>query len=409
LAILLSYLTSTIVATAFLPLWPALGFGILCWIASLGLLCYRRRPGSPQLIWRYPGKKKVRALNMVTLILGIETLFMLVSLMLVIASAGNRIWQLPGNDTSMPLTNMIGSWVAWLLPGMMLTIGAFIFVAWRDNPGRQVRPTLFVDRVPETVQSKLRLKIWQRGWMPFFDHRDDDDVCLKIVPPDQSQVREFDPKWPLEVALIDLDEPLIFERIARRNEIQLRRRWTKGMTQLFKGVDKDDDVPGAGVWFAPHLWFIPGLTRDEVTRGEDDPYFINEIISYPYADVFSIAVRRYMNHLLRRAQVDLFFVEDGVSTKQLVKITRMLFDLVDKTNGQTRINDYHFKNLTKVKVIFHDFDVDEPFESMNYPEPKFAPIGRLRVMHIFKDRGAHEEPLETPRDHEGSPIPLLVG
>jgi hypothetical protein len=59
--------------------------------------------------------------------------------------------------------------------------------------------------------------------------------------------------------------------------------------------------------------------------------------------------------------------------------------------------------------MFHDFDVDEPFRSTKYPEPKFAPLGRLRVLHVFRDRGGEEELIEPPFSFDQTPVPNLVG
>ena len=60
--------------------------------------------------------------------------------------------------------------------------------------------------------------------------------------------------------------------------------------------------------------------------------------------------------------------------------------------------------------MFHDFDVEEPFRpSLKYPEPKFAPLGRLRVLHVFRDRGGDEELADTPFESDSTPAPHLVG
>jgi len=60
---------------------------------------------------------------------------------------------------------------------------------------------------------------------------------------------------------------------------------------------------GCGYWLAPHLWFVAGLTRDEVAGGEDEPSFLTEIVGPPYAEVFSRPVRRYLYRVLKALQV----------------------------------------------------------------------------------------------------------
>jgi hypothetical protein len=90
-------------------------------------------------------------------------------------------------------------------------------------------------------------------------------------------------------------------------------------------------------------------------------------------------------------------------------VLRVLFEVYDKGAGRKRSEDVHFQGLTKIRVMFHEFDVDEPFRSTKYPEPKFAPLGRLRVLHIFRDRGGEEERIEPPFSSDQSPVPQLVG
>ena len=42
-----------------------------------------------------------------------------------------------------------------------------------------------------------------------------------------------------------------------------------------------------------------------------------------------------------------------------------------------------------------------------YPEPKFDDLSRVRVLHVFRDRGGHEERVEPPYDFSWTPAPAL--
>src|SRR2546430_1674955 len=44
-----------------------------------------------------------------------------------------------------------------------------------------------------------------------------------------------------------------------------------------------------------------------------------------------------------------------------------------------------------------------------YPEPKYDYLARARILHVFRDRGEHEEPLEMPFDFSRTPAPAAVG
>jgi len=49
-------------------------------------------------------------------------------------------------------------------------------------------------------------------------------------------------------------------------------------------------------------------------------------------------------------------------------------------------------------VIIHDYTLDQPWTHTNYPEPDYRHLGRVRILHVFKDRGAEDELSESPED-----------
>jgi hypothetical protein len=104
--------------------------------------------------------------------------------------------------------------------------------------------------------------------------------------------------------------------------------------------------------------------------------------------------------------VDLIFVEDGVRYRRFVKVLRRMFDLYDKHGDRRRAEDAHFTGLPGTKVIIHDFQLDDPFKSDSYPEPKYDYLGRARILHVFRDRHEDEELVEPPFDFTQTPTPL---
>lgn len=409
LVFLAVYLSITTAAAWLLPLWPVLAFGGVCWLVVFLLNLLPDRPGSPQLIWRSPRTRKVRSIPMRRLLLAVTTLAVLLITALILSSAGGQIWGQPESENTMPLTTVMGNWLAWLTPGLFFSAGVFIFLAWRNDPARAGRPTAHVDGVSTDDQRLVSRLMTRRGWLAEFDESTTDEVGIKVVHPEASQAHEFDPDWPLAVSRTDLEGEFVYLRMERRDEIQLRRQFLRGLSKIFHEAKGRTHSGGCGYWLAPHLWFVAGPTRDEVTGGEEEPTFLTEIVGPPYAEVLSLPVRRYVYKMLKALQVDLIFVEDGVSFRKLVRIFRTLFEVYDKGAGRKRCEDVHFQGMTKVKVMFHDFDVDEPFRSTRYPEPKFAPLARLRVLHIFRDRGGEEEFVEPPFSQDHSPAPVLVG
>ena len=155
--------------------------------------------------------------------------------------------------------------------------------------------------------------------------------------------------------------------MARRDEIQLRRQFLRGLEKIFHEAKGRTQSGGCGYWLAPHLWFVAGLTRDEVTGGEEEPTFLTEVVGPPYAEVFTSPVRRYVYRLsqgpaggpdLRRGRRRL--PQAGPRAANAVRGVR-------QGGRPKRAEDVHFRGMTKVRVMFHDFDVDEPFRSNRVP------------------------------------------
>jgi hypothetical protein len=402
------YFGITVLAVWKLPIWPALAFSGLCW---LGLLTYSlapHRPGAAQMLWRRPGTTRIRSVPLPRLLFAVTSVLILFMLALVFSAAGGSVWGQHEFSFTMPMTTIMGNWLAWSVPGVLISLGVFILLGWQNDPAREHVPSLYVDGVPEDQQKELSKRLLERGWKSQFQYSSADDVRVRLVPQEKSDATEFDPKWPLAVSMQDLIDSPVFDRLRRRDEIQLRRHLLRGLERIFHETKGRSSSGGCGYWLAPHLWFVAGLTRDEVTRGEEEPTFLTEIVGPPYVDVLSPAVRRYAYRLFKATQVNLIFVEDGVNFRKLSKVFRVLFEIYDKSNGQKRAEDVQFQGLVKVKVLFHDFDIDEPFTSSKYPEPKFSPLGRLRVMHVFRDRGGEEDLIEPPFSFDSSPMPLAI-
>ena len=409
LTFLTSYLAATTAAAWYLPLWPTLAFSGLCWLAVLGLQLAPAGPVAVQLLWRAPGSTRVMCISPRRLLLAVTTIAVLMLTGIVVSTAGGSLYGTVPEAASMPLTIVMGNWLAWLTPGFLASTMGFIYLNWKNDPATPRRPAIALSGVDEDRRKLVAGLAKANGWAAHFDRAEAHDVKLRLVPDAQSEVTEFDPGWPLAVSLQDLAGTLVYDRAKRRDEIQLRREFLKGLDTVLKGAKRRSSPGGCGYWLAPHLWFIAGLTRDEVTGADEEPAFLTEIVGPAYAEVFGLPVRQYVYGLLKGLQIDLIFMEDGVGYRKMVRIWRHLFELFDKSNGARRAEDIHFQGVSKVRVLFHDFDVDEPFRSTKYPEPKFAPLARLRVMHVFRDRGDSEELADNPFNTDASPVPLLVG
>ena len=228
------------------------------------------------------------------------------------------------------------------------------------------------------------------------------DVRVKLVP----EPAELPDHWPLRVTADELRSREVLHRLRRRDEIQMRRRLIAGLERLFKFARRYRYRRGTGFLVAPHYWFFPGLIRDtqEDEINLEDGTILSGIIGPTYHQVLPRAVRHHVYQILRAVQIDLVFVEDGVNFRRFTKVLRMLFELYDVYGGRRKAQEIHFQGLPGIRVLIHEYQLDKPFKSEVYPEPDYEDFGRARILHVFKDRGEQEEPLETPMDLTHVPV-----
>ena len=239
------------------------------------------------------------------------------------------------------------------------------------------------------------------------------DVPLVVVGQKPPTIDD-EPVWPLPVTLADLDDAATWERLARRDEIQKRRKLLSGLEGLFKRAARRKSRPGTGYWVAPHFWFVHGLMRDSQRDADEDidvaeGTILSGTVGPPYFRVMPREARHHAYRMLRALEVDLIFVEDGVRFRRLRQVLRVLFEVYDIHGGRKPAEEVHFRGLPGTRVLIHAFQFDEPFKSEYYPEPKYDYLGRARILHVFRDRGGEEEFVEPPFDRDASPVPYMVG
>jgi len=401
----------------------ALGVNLPFWVAPLSCatltVCYLigilpTRPFSVQFLWRPRGSIQVRSLTWAHWVTWEFILIGLAVQSLTLLAGGSLI---VGDDLSlkeMPLTTLLGKTLAWLGPGLLGLLFSQMIQGRRRDPARNARPVVHVrDCTSGKQRAQLRNAFSQQGWKVRFDPATPNPLDVRIVLAAEALPFEQPPDvWPLVITPADLERPGLFVRLARRNEIQQRRRFLSSLESLLK-LAKGKARSGLGYWLSPHYWFITGLMRD--TRpGEEGDFDLAEdpiltaAIGPPYHRVFPRSVRHHLYQVMRATRVDLVFIEDGVSFKRLRRVLRVLFEVYDVHAGRRPAEEVDFRGLPGTRVVIHDFQFDEPYQSRTYPEPKYEFLGRARILHIFKDRGGQEEQLESPFDMDRSPAPLGV-
>lgn len=390
-AVLVSAVAWVVPPTAVLVLCLVAAAG--AWVAYLPL-----RPDTPAVLWRAGPGRPVNAVPLGRLLAMAAGLVALVLFDVLLTACGGRLsGGPPADDETMPVTAFLGAVTAWLVPGFVCVAGCRLWAAWRTDPAGRTPPAVSVTGADRAARRRAAGLIRRWGWAA----GSGGTVGVEVVEPARSEVAEFDPRWPLRVSEADLAAGGVKGRLDRRDEIQVRRQLFRGLAKLFKRASAFKGPGGGGYWLAPHWWFIEGLAREDADAADDPP--APPVVGPPYGRALTPRARQQAHRVLRATQVDMIFVEDGVGYRKLEKVLRVLLELYDVHGGKRKAEDQHFSGLPKVKVMIHEYEPGNPFRSDLYPEPKFDDLSRVRVLHVFRDRGGHEELVEPPFDFSWSP------
>ena len=158
------------------------------------------------------------------------------------------------------------------MPGLLTVVGLRLIAARRNDPARRTLPTAHIsgnNRLAIRSAAKTILGwAWNARTAP--SPRQRGYVGVMLVPEEQSEATEFDPRWPLKVSLADLKEGKVKQRLDRRDEIQVRRLLFRGLQKLFKKASVFKGPSGGGFWLAPHWWFVDGVGREDADGSSED-------------------------------------------------------------------------------------------------------------------------------------------
>lgn len=410
----LGYLFVVTGAAAFVPVVAPLaacllGAGVAAWWGAkpnLSDIAILWRHSRTRAVYSIPVHRVVATLTILT-VLGLLA-------MLVNARGGRLLGHVEGNDP-MPLTASLAALVAWTLPGLLVLLLVRVRDKQRSDPANRSPMTVYVrNKLSPEAGTKVKALLAGWGWTvrDGLDRAEPEDVHIQLVHPEVSEATEFNPIWPLKVTPTDLENSLVKERLERRDEIHLRRRVFKGLSKLLKKGYESRKGKGGGFWLAPHWWFIDGLGREEggrTKRTEDGEGELLRRVGPSFDKAFGKRPRQYLHMVLRAVQIDVIYIEDGVPLKAVEKVLRQLLEVYDVHAGKKIVDDHTFQGIPKVRVMVHEFSPVKPPTAVKYKQPKFDDLSRGRVLHLFKDKGDHEEVSDVPFDTDYVPSPMLVG
>ena len=409
LALLAGYMMIVVSVAQLVPTVFVLG---LCVLVALWALVAVSQGGreEPAMLWRSRNGRPIFSVPLRRIVAGGLGLISFAVFNLLLTSCGGRLLSLPDKDDPMLLTTLLGTVAAWMIPGLVIATALRLWAGRRIDPAARTTPTVHIhSQLPMSDVKKAAAIISGWGWIvrttsgPISSN----EVGIELVLAEQSDATEFDPIWPLKVSYDDLSSERVKDRLDRRDEIVLRRYGLRGVKSLFKRALSERRVKGGGYWFAPHWWFITGMDREEPHRGRGDYPTPPKPVGQPFHRIFGPRVRQHFHTVLRAVEIDMIFIEDGVSPRTFAKVLRIIFELYDKHSGQRKAEDHSFHSIPKIRVMVHEYTPGKPFQTTNYNEPQFDELSRARVLHIFRDNGDHEAPVEMPFDFSWEPSPVL--
>jgi hypothetical protein len=398
-------------AGMFLPPWVGL---VVCLLALAVNLLTIALPSNPdvQFIWRYKESPQIYAVSWGRWVTCEFALLTLVIVNLVLTAFGGVA--LAGSSAArevMPMTTLLGLALSWLAPGALTALIVQTILGRLRDPARARPRGVHIQGAGVENRNVLTALFAERGWQVRFAPAAAEaaDVAIELVEP-AATMPEDEPRWPLRLGLAALGREEVMARLERRDEIQKRRRLVSGLELLFKRAARRRYRNGSGFWVAPHYWFITGLSRDtpEDEFDLEEGTILSGTIGPFYYRVLPQQVRHHLYQMMRALQIDLIFVEDGVGFRRFVRVLRMMFEHYDIFGGRRRADELHFRGVPGTRVLIHEYQLTEPFKSDVYPEPDYENLGRARILHVFRDRGEQEEPLETPLDFTFTPVPSLA-
>lgn len=407
----LMYLFGVITAGVNLPLLGAL---IPCAAALIVAVRWWAvpTPDSVALLWRRHEDEPIYAIPTPRLIAIGVTLLTLGFVAILLMASGGRVTTPIADHDPMHLTGRLAATVAWTAPGLFLLLGtAFMLVQW-GNPSRKDPPTLWLKNdATRLIRQKIQsiIDAWHWNLKAEKKHRGRLDVAIELVHPEFSEAEEFEPRWPLKMSMSDFAKPDVQYRLKRRDEIQLRRRFFAGLNQLFKQANQEREHKGGAYWFAPHWWFFEWLRREEPHQPRKSEEFplSSQQIGPSLSAVFPRRVRQHLFQVFRAMQIDVAYIEDGVSPKKIERVMRSIFEVYDQFDGQKIVDDHCFQGIPKIQVVIHDIGPEVELLPIKHKQPKFDDLSRARVLHIFRDNTGEEEEIEPPFDFSSEPMPAL--
>ena len=271
-------------------------------------------------------------------------------------------------------------------------------------PSRPVRPRIHVVSSAPSALEDVRGRLAAEGWDATpRGGRLADDLALRVEPDaPRAPLNEVPLSAPVRPEA--LDDAEFLWRLSRRADLRSRRNVLHGLETIFRHAARASRGVGAGYIVAPRQGVIVGMERDVATPDDSEDVSMTGSLHPSFRAVMTRRARHHLWEVLSGVGVDLIHVEYGVGFRRVRVALRIVFEVYDIHGGKRHVQDRDFAGVQGVHAIVHDVDLESPRSSDVYPEPEYELASRARILHLYRDRGGEEEPVDVPSRSDGLPV-----
>jgi len=311
------------------------------------------------------------------------------------------------SDAILPVTDALVRTYGWLA-GWLLTGGAWMALSEFNRRRRLYDPAFPRSKVlwatpgPEATALELERHFVERaGWRLVVSDSlpGQDDADLLVGMPSGDVPRSVVPltRVPPAVFLVQDNAGAVLDEGEERDKAE---RCIAAIERLLVTSRPGLGDRGEGTFLVPHCWLVVGLTRD------DDRGAIERSSSMTFGQSFQAALgtrlRRFLFEVMSRAGVDVFFIEDAVTTEQVGEVLELLMEHHILRASPGRVAEHDFVGIEGVRVVLHDVQPEaEGIPGVDSTATRNA-ISRARIMIIGRDRKNGGDDDDPPSDGESS-------
>jgi hypothetical protein len=324
-----------------------------------------------------------------------------VVLLVVLVAQGYRLHGEPDPAllSRLSVTDLLGRaffWLGNLFCGYLAVATFWIFFVRRPNedPSQLSAPVLWVPPPSLGPGARAEAALNAAGYVVSrasrFPRAQDVDLALFDARPSFA----LPPGVPgYGVQASDWDAPELVERVRRLEMRAKRRRALSSMRQLLESASAHSYRRGEGFFFAPQCWLIDGLQRDEVEQEDalDAEADSHQRLAPLYQRLFDIRLRRHLHAVLRSADLDVIFVEDGLQKESVLMVLERLLLRFESGHNEP-LQEHELQGLIGLRAHIQQIGLDRPLRSLHkLREPRYDDISRARILLLVRDRGLGDD------------------